>query len=563
MSSEIRILADRVVDQIAAGEVVERPASVVKELVENSIDAKATQVVVALRDGGRAMIRVEDDGRGMSEQDALLAIERHATSKIRETADLLSLRSLGFRGEALPSIAAVSEFELLTRRADDEQGTRLRVDGGRLRDVRPAAAAKGTVISARRLFYNVPVRQKFLRTVPTELGHCVHAVVRQAMVRPRVGFAVQHAGRTILDAPATEDWAARVEALVGPDGRGLLPIDASSDGMALRGQVAAPERHRAHAADSTFLYVNGRWVRDHVLRRAVREAYRDRLPSGRHPLAVLELTLDPALADINVHPTKAEVRFVDPASVVRFVAHTVSTALESAGAPPRRAAGGSVPWLPSSAPLFAGSQAVEPVDPARSEKEHAEPTDPSPVPGPVAAEAPPAPWAPAVPPPQAEFQPRWIDVVDERWGLAAVDGRLFVVDLARVARSLSVMDARAPGRPLLVPTVVRLGEAELAEAEARLEEWAELGLVADRFSPTELAVRSVPESLGDVGPDLLVTLALAASRDEDAREAWIEGLPGRPVVDGPALVAEAHARGLPIEGRLVDLDRVAGEATSW
>ncbi|MEO0605071.1 MAG: DNA mismatch repair endonuclease MutL, partial [Myxococcota bacterium] len=442
MNTQIRILPDRVIDQIAAGEVVERPASVVKELVENSIDAGATQVVVALRDGGRGLVRVEDDGRGMGEQDALLAIERHATSKIRETGDLLSLRSLGFRGEALPSIAAVSEFEMVTRRPDDELGTRVRVDGGRLRDVRPTGAAAGTVISARKLFYNIPVRQKFLRTVPTELGHCVHAVVRQAMVRPKVGFVVQHGSRTILDAPATPDWAVRVEALVGPDGRGLLPIDAESEGTRLRGYVATPERHRANAADSTYLFVNGRWVRDQVLRRAVREAYRDRLPSGRHPLTVLELAIDPALADINVHPTKAEVRFIDPASVVRFVAHTVSHALEQAGAPARRSVGRGTPFVAASAPLFAGPLAAEPVV-APSVPDPVVPSVPEPVP-PVAAEGPTV--EPPEPLPPAPEDLHWIDVVDDRWGLATLGGRLFVADLGRLARSPSVEHGQATGQ---------------------------------------------------------------------------------------------------------------------
>jgi len=576
----IRILADRVVDQIAAGEVVERPASVVKELVENSLDAGAKHVVIALRDGGRSLVRVEDDGRGMVEQDALLSIERHATSKIRETGDLLSLASLGFRGEALPSIAAVSEFELVTRTPDDEQGTRVRVDGGRLRDVRPTGAAVGTVISAKRLFYNVPVRQKFLRTVPTELGHCVNAVVRQAMVRPRVGFSVQHGGRTILDAPPTDDWAVRVEALVGPDGRGLVPIEASSDGMRLKGYAAAPERHRAHAADSTFLYVNGRWVRDHVLRRAIREAYRDRLPSGRYPLAVLELRLDPALADINVHPTKAEVRFVDPASVVRFVAHTVSAALEQAGAAPRRSVGSGTPYLASTAPLFAGSPSVDPASvgvPEASDPDGEEPgrTDaasvvaPAPRPGEpsIVAGSPAASPAPSrgsaatadVAPPPVEL--RFVDVVAGRWGLAELGERLFVADLGRVARRLTALDARSPGRPLLVPTVLRLPEGDLTRAEDQLSDWAELGLGADRFSPTELAVRSVPESLADVEPEALVRLALEAP--DDVRTAWARGLPAPPGDDGPAVGEAAHARGILIEGRLVDLDRVGGEAFGW
>lgn len=544
----IRILADQVVDQIAAGEVVERPASALKELVENAIDAGATQVVVALRDGGRTLIRVEDDGQGMSEQDALLSIERHATSKIRETADLLSVRSLGFRGEALPSIAAVSEFELVTRRPGDEQGTRVRVDGGRLRDVRPTAAAVGTVVSARKLFYNVPVRQKFLRTVPTELGHCVQAVVRQAMVRPAVGFSIQHGGRTILDAPAAEDWAVRVEDLVGPDGRGLLAIEESNGPMSLKGYVAPPDRHRAHAADATYLYVNGRWTRDHVLRRAVREAYRERMPSGRHPLAVLELRLDPAHADVNVHPTKAEVRFIDPAAVVRFVAHSVASALQAAGAAPRTVPSSTTPYLASSAPLFV---------PSASEA-------PSGVP--VVADLPPVPAVAPVEPapdPVVVDDPRWVGVVGGRWGIGDLGDRLFITDLGRLARQIASAKARGPGRPLLVPAVVRLGEEALAEAEARGDLWRELGLVTDRFTGAELAIRSIPESLADVDPAELVRLALSVDADAEVRDVWAEALPVADVTDGPAVIAEAHARGRKVEGRAVPIDALRGVPWTW
>jgi len=305
----IRVLEDRVVNKIAAGEVVERPASVVKELVENSLDAGATQLAVTLRGGGRSLVRVVDDGHGMDRNDAALCLERHATSKIRDEHDLFHVSTLGFRGEAIPSIAAVGRFELLTRRPEDEVGTRVKVEGGRLVKLEAAGCPPGTQISLRDIFCNVPVRRKFLRTVPTELGHCVDAVVRQAMLRPALDLTVTHEGRVLLRAPSVADLGARAADLLGATGEQLLPVQFRSGELEVHGLISPVGVHRSSGTGGSYLYVNGRFVRDRVVRRGVQEAYRGLVPKGRFPVVVLEVRVPPDHVDVNVHPAKTEVRF--------------------------------------------------------------------------------------------------------------------------------------------------------------------------------------------------------------------------------------------------------------
>ncbi len=325
----VRLLEDALIDQIAAGEVVERPASVVKELVENSLDAGATTLRVQLAGGGRKLVRVVDDGHGMDEHDAVLCLERHATSKIRTIDDLVQVRSLGFRGEAIPSIASVSRFELLTRRHADEAGTRIRIEGGTLRGVERAGCAPGTQVSVRELFFNLPVRKAFLRTVPTELGHCVEAVIREALLRPDVDVTVTHEGRTVVQAARAEDVAARARAVLGKDAEALRPVSVSDRGITVTGLASPPGVH-ASSGKGVYLYVNGRYVRDPVLRRGLREAYQGIVPRGRHPIVVLDLRLDPEQVDVNVHPSKTEVRFRNPRDVVDVVSGGLREALRRA-----------------------------------------------------------------------------------------------------------------------------------------------------------------------------------------------------------------------------------------
>lgn len=327
----VRILEDHVINQIAAGEVVERPASVVKELVENALDAGGRALRVSLRGGGRSAIRISDDGVGMDRADALMAIERHATSKIRQAEDLEAVQTLGFRGEALPSIAAVSRFQLLTRQTDALVGTRVRIEGGTLLDVEDAGCAAGTEIEVRSLFYNLPARRKFLRTQATELSHCVEAVIREALVRPDVDFTVYHEDRELLRAPVTDDWAGRARDLLESWGQRLQPVQFASRGYEVRGLVSPVGVHKSTPAGAQYLYVNGRFVRDPVLRRAVNEAYRELVPKGRYPVVVLDVRMPPGRVDVNVHPSKIEVRFHEPRDLVHLVASGLREGLEQHG----------------------------------------------------------------------------------------------------------------------------------------------------------------------------------------------------------------------------------------
>ena len=327
----VRLLPDKLINQIAAGEVVERPASVVKELLENALDAEATVVRVELRGGGRGLIRVVDNGSGMSKADALNSLERHATSKIATLEDLAVVSSLGFRGEAVPSIASVSRFSMLTRRAGDDVGTKIVVDGGVVKGVEAAGAVAGTEITARSLFFNVPARRKFLRTARTELSHCVDVVARQALVLPEVDFEVIHDGRTVLRAPAVTGRALRVRALLGPEASRLIEFESSKHGFTVRGFVSPVGVHRSTQKGASYLYVNGRYLRDQVMRRGILEAYRGLVPKGRYPVVVIEVLVEPSRVDVNAHPAKLEVRFRDPRDLIDAVTTGVREALAGQG----------------------------------------------------------------------------------------------------------------------------------------------------------------------------------------------------------------------------------------
>ncbi len=330
MVARVRLLDDAVINQIAAGEVIERPASVIKELVENAVDAGATRVDVEVEKGGRALISVIDDGSGMSREDALMALERHATSKIRDAGDLFAIQSLGFRGEAVPSIAAVSRFELITGEEGDVAGTRIVVEGGRVETVEDAPNPGGTEIRVRRLFFNTPVRTRFLRSPRTEMAHVVEAVQRLALAAPSVAFRLVSDGRTVLDAPRAHDLRTRAAAIVGKKAAaGLIPLQAERGELRLEGLVSDPSLHRA-ANNALYLYVNGRFVKDRTLVGSVLSAYRGVIPRGRYPVVVLFLDLPPDRVDVNVHPTKVEVRFVDGSAVWRLVGAAVTDRLAAA-----------------------------------------------------------------------------------------------------------------------------------------------------------------------------------------------------------------------------------------
>ncbi len=324
--SAIRILPELLTNQIAAGEVVERPAAALKELLENSLDAGATRIDIELMQGGIKRIRVADNGHGVEAGDLQLALARHATSKIRTLDDLEHVASLGFRGEALASLAAVSRLSFASRTAAAPHGTRIEAIGGDLSDAEPIALEGGTVVAAEDLFFNTPARRKFLKTDGTEFGHCEDAVLRIALAAPQVAMSLTHNGRRLWQFEPG-DARARVLSVLGEEfiGSSAL-IGADTPMMSISGWAGLPRYSRA-GRDQQFLYVNGRFVRDKLLSHAIREAYADVLHGHRHPAYALFIAIDPAMVDVNVHPAKAEVRFRDSRATHQFVFHALNKAL--------------------------------------------------------------------------------------------------------------------------------------------------------------------------------------------------------------------------------------------
>jgi len=333
MSPKIRILPEQLANQIAAGEVVERPASVVKELLENAIDAGATELFIEVEHGGKRLVKVVDNGCGMAKEDLFLALERHATSKIGSSADLFALHTLGFRGEALPSIASISRLRLTSRPVDQELGWQLYAEGGTVRQAEATGAAAGTLVEVRDLFFNTPARRKFLRSDETEFGHLAEVVTRLALARPDIHMRLTHNGRTHLEAYRHQRLEERAAALLGRSlVADMVPVEAEgADGAMLTGLIGVPGLSRA-SAGHIHAYVNGRFVRDRLLQHAILEGYRTLLEKRRYPVAVLFLDLPPERVDVNVHPTKHEVRFRDQQQIHEFVLSAVRRRLQGEAA---------------------------------------------------------------------------------------------------------------------------------------------------------------------------------------------------------------------------------------
>lgn len=328
MSTHIKILPENLTNKIAAGEVVERPASVVKELVENALDAGCSEVVVEIESGGRKLIRVTDNGSGMTREDALLSLERHATSKIATDADLFQLATLGFRGEALPSIASVARFTLASREEGRIEGTEIYAEGGRIKEVKACGMAQGTVVSVRNLFFNTPARLKFMKSVETETGHVGEFLTRLAVSRPAVRFTYMSDGRTVFRV-LNSDLRERVTALLGKSlAADLYPVDFDSEGITVKGLVAPPECSRS-AGTHLYTYINGRFIRDRVVQHAILQSYRNFMERGRYPVVFLFITVEPGEVDVNVHPTKHEVRFREQGRVHDAIQNAVASLLRT------------------------------------------------------------------------------------------------------------------------------------------------------------------------------------------------------------------------------------------
>ena len=517
----IRVLPDLLISQIAAGEVVERPASVLKELLENALDAGAAEIQVTLDQGGTKRVQVDDDGTGLSKEDLPLALARHATSKIRSLDDLQSVATMGFRGEALASIASVARLSLTSRTRDGSHAWAIRTEGGSGGKPEPAARAHGTTVLVEDLYFNTPARKKFLRTEQTEFGHCEETFRRVALARPDVAFSLKHNGRVSahLRAQAAPERAAALLGAEFPEAS--LPVEAQAGTLRLAGLAGTPQAARPRA-DAQYFFVNGRFVRDRVLSHAVREAYRDLLHGDRQPAYLLFLEIDPRGVDVNVHPAKIEVRFRDSGAIHQFVMHALKRVLSPTAA---------------EAPVaFATVSQGTPIRPMQSGLSLAQPAAAYQQFMATAAAAMPRSFGPAAPLPATEASPPLGFALAQLHGvyiLAQNEVGLVLVDMHAaheriVYESLkSNLDAgRVERQQLLVPAAFRAEALDVAAAEEHRDTLEQLGLDVSAAGPNELAVRAAPALLasGDVAAlarDVLREIrehgpggALSAHRDE-------------------------------------------------
>ncbi|MBU3949276.1 MAG: DNA mismatch repair endonuclease MutL [Proteobacteria bacterium] len=325
---KIKILAENISNKIAAGEIVERPASVVKELVENALDAKGTRILVEIEKGGKSLIRVSDDGMGMVKDDALLSIERYATSKIETDEDLFSINTFGFRGEALPSIASVSRFSLVTKENKAQTGIEIKIEGGKVFSVTDKGAPEGTMVSVKDLFFNTPARRKFLKSIDTEMGHIADVISTMALANSNVQFKLIHNGRTVYNLLSSPDSTVRTEEILGKDTKSnLYSLGFSKENISISGWTSSPVVKR-HTTRGIYIYVNGRFVRDKIVQHALLEGYTSRLIKGEFPVAVISIALPYNEVDVNVHPAKHEVRFSEPNKIHETVRAAVKETLD-------------------------------------------------------------------------------------------------------------------------------------------------------------------------------------------------------------------------------------------
>ncbi len=506
----IRELPSHLINQIAAGEVVERPASVVKELLENSLDAGARDVRIDIAAGGRKLIRVRDDGAGIAREELPLAMSRHATSKIESLDDLESVVSLGFRGEALPSIASVARLTLTSRSADADAAWQIEADNGTLSAPRPAAHPRGTSVEVHDLFYNTPARRKFLRTERTEFGHVEKWVRRLALARPDVAMTLTHNRRVVFELPACSDDAARVARVGKLCGAAFaeqaIYIDREVDGVALSGWIGLPTFNRSQP-DLQYWFVNGRSISDRTLSHAAKHAYRDVLFHGRFPAYILYLTLDPASVDANAHPAKHEVRFRDSRRVHGVVSQTVQLALGDtrpgaetpAPVPVARSAllqQGSMPLgeavsqhaVRETLAAYRDLLGSKPAGAAHAAAAHAVGE---------AAEVPPLGYA------LAHLAGVYI-LAENRDGLIVVDVHAAHERIVYEKLKRGYDDQALVRQPLLVPLTVAVAENEADLVESSAESLAAIGLVVDRSGPATLVIREIPTLLGNAdGEELL------------------------------------------------------------
>ncbi|WP_244901255.1 DNA mismatch repair endonuclease MutL [Jannaschia aquimarina] len=518
----IRQLDEGAINRIAAGEVVERPASAVKELVENALDAGASRIAVEIAEGGRALIRVTDDGHGIAAADLPLALSRHATSKL-DGDDLLAIHSFGFRGEALPSLAAVGRLKITSRAAGSPEAAQIRAVAGRVEEVRPAALTRGTVVELRDLFFATPARLKFLKTERAETMAVTDTIRRLAMAAPEVAFTLSDGDRVLFRADPHGDPLDRLALVIGRDFRAdALPLDAERDGFRLGGHAALPTYSRGNAAHQ-YLFVNGRPVRDRMLQGALRAGYADVLAGGRHPVAALFLRCDVRLVDVNVHPAKTEVRFREAGVVRGLIVSALRHALAQGGHRSARvvsgaALGAMVPERPAapryqmdraSAPARAAAyQAQAPMEGLSEASGRFEEPD---------AEADPVghPLGAA----RAQLHENWI-VAQTADGMVLVDAHAAHERLVYERMKAQAHGRGIPAQALLIPEVVEVGDR--AEALLALD-LAPLGLELEAFGPGTVAVRATPAPLGPCDAKALVRDLLDEVEDGSGEALTLRG----------------------------------------
>jgi len=528
---KIRILQDEVASQVAAGEVVERPASLVKELVENSLDAGATRVWVEFARGGVPQVSVRDDGCGMDREDALLCLERHATSKIRTGSDLALVRTMGFRGEALPSIASVSRFRLITREPSAESGTVIDIAGGKIESVREIGSPPGTQIEVKDLFYNLPARRKFLRGEETEAAHILQGLQSIAVAYPGVAFECRRDGRVLAILPRAESLAVRIRDLFGAEYlAGLTEIpEREGEGFRLGGFLARPGQGRRDRLRQ-FVILNGRAIVCPAVQQPLREAYADALARGEHPNSVLWIEMDPGLVDCNVHPAKREVRLRRPEELRRTVFDAARAAIAKARerlAPTPAARPVIAPYSP---PPPKPAAAPSPPPSARAFRPEApQQTLPLPIKEPVASpplprEEPPEPKAEPplprdlpLPDPGERF--RLLGTIGEGYLVMEGDEGLVLIDTRAAAERIlfetmmrQMEEGHAPSQRLLIPAVIELPAREHAWVADHLDDLQAAGFLMEPFGSGSLKIEGLPASAGDETPEKLVHEVVSALR---------------------------------------------------
>lgn len=490
--SKIRILPENLSNRIAAGEVVERPASVVKELVENALDAGSSRIAIEIENGGRSLIRVSDNGCGMNKDDAFLSLERYATSKIYKNDDLFSIKSLGFRGEALPSIASVSKFSLVTRDKASDAGAEIIVHGGKIKKVSQIGAPTGSMVTVKQLFFNVPARRKFLKSVNTEFGHIADIISSIGLGRPDVKFLLNHNGRVVKGWPVATDPFDRVVDVLGSGlKRGLHRIKFDDDNISVAGWISSPGVDRT-TSRGIYVYVNGRFVRDRIISHALFEGYEQRLMKGRFPVAVLFINLPFDSVDVNVHPAKQEVRFAQQNMVHYAVKQAVKRGLEIA----ERAG-----WSAGPLPVQEKLSVSEPVAGYRS--------FPAPFSDPFSDFRPPT---SDLRPPAIEQAQIWdkkgvgdlrvIGQFHDTYILCESDKELLIIDQHAAHERIVYeqlknrsMAGKAESQRLLVPETVDLGYKEAGILEKLIPDLKETGLEIEPFGSDTFVVKSVPAVL--------------------------------------------------------------------